>query len=386
MSDDLVPIENPSQRLLLGVQITFAILSTTAVTLRIWARIAKDVEIQWDDYLIIIALVLSCGLIACDMIGTIYCGVGMHVMDVVMKYGPDRLITFFKILVPVQILWATSLAATKCSILLFYCRVFPIPRLQATAKILAVVVFLWCSTVILCSFLLCRPFAFNWDQTIPNGVCGNRVLSYILTGVLNIITDVAVLCLPLPVILKLQMRTASKIGLVVVFTTGFFVCIVSAIRLRTLLTLDYTDITYSVTSALIWSMLEPSIGITLACVPVLKNLFPQLFRTLRSSKQTGSGENSGGTSRSAKKTNGGFQALDEYPLQPGSNASTSSTKGKEPDFLARERSGSGVADSESVVEGSGEVRREGPLDRPASRQPGLKKNIVTTRKWGSSGV
>lgn len=221
MSGGLVPVENHSQRLLLGIQITFAILSTTAVTLRIWARITKDVEIQWDDYLIVIALVLSCGLIACDMIGTIYCGVGMHVADVMLTYGPDRLTVFFKILIPVQILWATSLAATKCSILLFYCRVFPIPRLQLTAKILAVVVFLWCSTVILCSFLLCRPLAYNWDPTLPGGICGDRVASYVSTGVLNIITDVAVLCLPLPVIWKLQMRTASKIGLLVVFTAGF---------------------------------------------------------------------------------------------------------------------------------------------------------------------
>jgi hypothetical protein len=184
--------------------------------------------------------ILCNGLIACDMIGTLYCGVGLHAVEVVTTYGIDRLTVFLKVsnqtrrvrvaaqiltilqvLIPVQILWATSLTATKLSILLFYCRVFSVPRVHLAAKILVVIIFLWCSTVVLSAFLLCRPFAFNWDPTIPNGHCGNRVLSYIMTGVLNIITDLAVLCLPMPVIWGLQMRTASKIGLIAVFATGF---------------------------------------------------------------------------------------------------------------------------------------------------------------------
>ncbi|KAF2679668.1 hypothetical protein K458DRAFT_346656, partial [Lentithecium fluviatile CBS 122367] len=217
------------------------------------------------------------------MIGTLYCGVGLHAMEVVTTYGIDRLTIFLKVLIPIQILWATSLTATKLSILLFYCRVFAVPSVHLAAKILCVVIFLWCSTVILSAFLLCRPFAFNWDPTIPDGHCGNRVLSYIMTGVLNIITDFAVLCLPMPVIWGLQMRMASKLGLIAVFATGFFVCVVSIVRLHSLLTIDYNDATHSVTSALIWSMLEPSVGITLACVPVLKNLIPRVFSSFSGS-------------------------------------------------------------------------------------------------------
>lgn len=148
------------------------------------------------------------------------------------------------------------------------------------------------------------------------------------------------------------------------------------IRLHTLLSLDYMDITYSVTSALIWSMLEPSIGITLACIPVLKNLFPHIFRSRTGSKR--SGETSGGTSRSGKKSNGSFQALEEFPLQPGGGA-----KVRDAENAALERSESAAVDGESVAESNREVRREGPLDRPASRQPGLKKNVVLTRGWGA---
>jgi hypothetical protein len=143
-----------------------------------------------------------------------------------------------KDLIAVQILWATSLMFTKTSILLFYTRIFTIPIFCIAARITGVVVILWALSVILCSFLLCRPFAFNWNQTIPDGHCGNQILSYEVTGALNICTDVIVLCLPLPVIWNLQMKVANKIGLFGIFTVGFFVCIVSVIRLITLVKLS----------------------------------------------------------------------------------------------------------------------------------------------------
>jgi len=53
----LVTIVEESQKLAFGVQITFAILTTVAVSFRLLARKIKDVEYQWDDYLIILALV-----------------------------------------------------------------------------------------------------------------------------------------------------------------------------------------------------------------------------------------------------------------------------------------------------------------------------------------
>ena len=57
----LVSIVEEPQRLTLGVQITFAILTTVAVTLRLIARQTKGVGTQWDDYLIVVALVrISC--------------------------------------------------------------------------------------------------------------------------------------------------------------------------------------------------------------------------------------------------------------------------------------------------------------------------------------
>jgi hypothetical protein len=37
------------------------------------------------------------GLIVCDMVGTLYCGVGLHAVDVLTTYGLDRLTVFLKV-------------------------------------------------------------------------------------------------------------------------------------------------------------------------------------------------------------------------------------------------------------------------------------------------
>ena len=117
-------------------------------------------------------------------------------------------------------MWAVSLTLVKVSILLFYARIFEVQGFIVSAKIAAVFIGMWASAVILSSFLLCRPFAFNWDQTIPGGKCSNQVLSYQITGVLNLVTDVVVLLLPMPYIWNLQLRLSRKFALTALFSVG----------------------------------------------------------------------------------------------------------------------------------------------------------------------
>ena len=67
----------------------------------------------------------------------------------------------------------------------------------------------------------CTPFAYNWDKTIPGGRCFADINSwYLWVSFPNILTDVFMLILPLPVIWKLQMSRKNKVGLTVVFCTG----------------------------------------------------------------------------------------------------------------------------------------------------------------------
>lgn len=82
----------------------------------------------------------------------------------------------------------------------------PSPFVIWTARGAITFIALWALGTIMAGCLICRPFAMNWDQTIPGGHCGNQVLSFTVTGILNLVTDLMVLTLPLPYLYKLQMR------------------------------------------------------------------------------------------------------------------------------------------------------------------------------------
>lgn len=204
----------------------------------------------------------------------------------------------------------------KLSILFFYMSIFDEhPYFRITARFVMGLVILWCLTVILCGFFLCRPFAFNWNQSIEGGNCGDQVKSYIITGALNICTDIMVLGLPLPIVWKLHAPLANRIALLGLFAIGFFVCIISILRMRALLIVNYKDITFSVIDALIWSMLEPALGIALACAPVMRPVF-RIFRN-KNSNHGNSGPNSIDVVSSPKRDSKNFQKLQERGIQLG---------------------------------------------------------------------
>lgn len=181
--------------------------------------------------------------------GVTHGGVGRHAADIIAEDGPQVLIAFLKVciifllyyqfinyaitrrlwtsltiksqdLVAIQMLWATSLMFIKLSILCFYIRIFNVKPFVIASTAVACLVVLWALSVILCGFLLCRPFEYNWDQSI-DGSCGDQIKSYIITGALNIVTDALVLGLPLPMIWKLKVNLRSKIALTGIFAIGF---------------------------------------------------------------------------------------------------------------------------------------------------------------------
>ena len=67
---------------------------------------------------------------------------------------------------------------------------------------------------------MCRPFALNWNPSLK-GHCGNRIPAYIAIAATDILGDIMLLSLPMPMIWKLRISTANKIGLSVVFALGF---------------------------------------------------------------------------------------------------------------------------------------------------------------------
>ena len=72
---------------------------------------------------------------------------------------------------------------------------------------------------ILQAFLLCRPFAKNWDPLLP-GVCGSSAETILAEAIINMIVDVAIILLPMPLIWQLQMAQRKKVALTIIFGLG----------------------------------------------------------------------------------------------------------------------------------------------------------------------
>lgn len=113
-----------------------------------------------------------------------------------------------------------SLSCSKVSALLLYTRVFALPTFKHVAWGLMAFIAAWAVATVLAGLLICRPISMNWNPDTPGGVCGNQVLSFTITGVINLLTDVAVLAMPMPLLYKLQLPLYKKLVLVGVFSVG----------------------------------------------------------------------------------------------------------------------------------------------------------------------
>lgn len=94
------------------------------------------------------------------------------------------------------------------------------PLFVNAAKVTGVLVLLLAIGTILGALLQCQPIAYNWDQTIVGGHCGNQVLSYEITGTLNVVLDLATLLLPMPYLATLEMSLSKKLILIATFAVG----------------------------------------------------------------------------------------------------------------------------------------------------------------------
>ena len=125
-----------------------------------------------------------------------------------------------KIVVGAVVLYCPAMMFSKIAVLLCYLRISPEVTFRLTVYIMMGIVVAYNIALMLSLIFACRPIAKNWDATITTGSCINRPAVYLANGILNIITDFAILILPLPMIRNLQMPFRQKVLLVIFFSVG----------------------------------------------------------------------------------------------------------------------------------------------------------------------
>src|SRR5256885_4074394 len=118
------------------------------------------------------------------------------------------------------------------------------------------------------------------------------VTLYLSSAPVNVITDLAILFLPMPILTGMRLPRKQKIILVVTFSFGIFVTVVDIVRVaylenaalnrlqavgtddnRNARLVEQKDFPWYASLSFMWSAVEVNVGIVCACVPSLKPLF-----------------------------------------------------------------------------------------------------------------
>ncbi|KAH6704130.1 hypothetical protein BKA61DRAFT_183176 [Leptodontidium sp. MPI-SDFR-AT-0119] len=269
--------ESQGYRVTLTIAILFP-LATIVLLLRLYTRIIIVRNVGIDDYVIGFAWALSIGFITTAMVLTPL-GLGVHIWNVPLT----TLSPGFLLIGTISCLfYGLSFMCVKLSILLLYLRLSPYKSFRIAVWVIV-------ATTVSYSFLAsfeflfnCQPIAKNWDLSITKGKCIYTPTILMTHGSINIVTDIAMLLLPIALVRKVNAPMKEKVALACLFMTGTLVCIVSAIRLKALLTLiSSPDVTWVASDYYIWSVLELDIGIICACLssfkPFLRRHFPKVI-------------------------------------------------------------------------------------------------------------
>ncbi|KAF2194601.1 hypothetical protein K469DRAFT_546374, partial [Zopfia rhizophila CBS 207.26] len=193
-------------------------------------------------------------------------------------YGLSSLSCLHQLLVAVQCLYGTSVGLIKVSICLFYNRIFPFRWFLIASWTVIGSIVGWSVAIVMTAFVACQPLAYFWDTTIPGGKCiPNQTAPYIAMGAIDVVIDIIMLALPLPLIWKLHVSLADKVAIFCTFGAGISTMAISILRVETLVALTFKDLTYTGAYALLWTFAEPAIGISVACAPLFRPLLRRVF-------------------------------------------------------------------------------------------------------------
>ncbi|KAK5133893.1 hypothetical protein LTR08_007122 [Meristemomyces frigidus] len=252
--------------------IAFTILSTAVVVLRWYTRYRLVRCVGWDDYVILLSLILSWSSTA--IIATaVASGVGL--LD-----GPDQPTNTIILILANNDLWALTVTVTKISILMQYLRIFSGRTTRSLCYLLLFCLLPFVCWAILGGTLLCNPARKLWMPQVE-GTCRSAQTYWLSVAGTNIALDFLVLLLPMPAIAPLRLARKQKAPLVLVFLLGFCICGVSLARLATVFVIsEHGELVVSGIWAIIWSTVEANVGIICASLLALKPLIAALFPKL----------------------------------------------------------------------------------------------------------
>lgn len=118
------------------------------------------------------------------------------------------------------VFYTASLLFLKVTLLLQYYRIFSVQTYRRIYIGAIVLVSCWGISQLLIGIFMCTPIAGFWDKSL-NPKCIPNFPQYYINAAGNIITDIMVFVLPMPVIKHLNLPQRQRILLYGIFSIGF---------------------------------------------------------------------------------------------------------------------------------------------------------------------
>ncbi|KAK4077781.1 uncharacterized protein Triagg1_3475 [Trichoderma aggressivum f. europaeum] len=244
--------------------IVFTVLCTVCIGLRFWAAALSRRKLLPDDYMVLFALANTISLEGV-VIWAIYNGLGKHTNEL----NPYEFGVQFKLILASGVTWLLGTVFIKLSVLWLYTRIFSTKTFKLWAHIMMGVVACYGVAFLILFMTQCRPISQQWDP-VPGGTCRNIVVQELTSVSLNMVVDIGIVIMPLPVLWSLQLAVRSKLVVSVMFSIGFITIGIMAWRLQfTISTLNDTDFVFNLFDIGLISLLELWLGIIAACIPTL---------------------------------------------------------------------------------------------------------------------
>ncbi|KAI0880506.1 uncharacterized protein GGS22DRAFT_193276 [Annulohypoxylon maeteangense] len=288
-----------------GPDILAAVISTTltaliVVCLRIYARIWMLRRFGADDYVILLAMLLSLAGMGI-VIAEVQHGVGRHAIYL----NPEITRMGLKLNFISQPIYQWAIPIAKVSIGLSLIRTGPTVILRRIIQGLIIFLLAFTSARFVLLMLQCINMPAIWDPRVQSKCLSPETMRGIkyTNSIVNVITDIFVLSLAAFRLWTIQTNTRARILCVCVLFVGVIACIAGVMKPISLMKIERTnDALWDSADLTVWNPVELNAGIIAASLPFIKPIFQRLQET---------------TARSIS-----FSTADSYSLRPFSSSNS----------------------------------------------------------------
>ncbi|QSZ32401.1 hypothetical protein DSL72_001975 [Monilinia vaccinii-corymbosi] len=281
-------------------------LALIAVCLRFYVKVKKR-TVGLDDWLILVALVICCALGITLIVGSAEKALGQptplgdgplgffHVInDAIVttekvcvydrkKQAPKLLITPIKIKYAFNLLQMIAFGAVKLSVLFFYRRIFRGTIFDIASWTMIGVVIIWTFGFFFTMMFECRTEFWAFWSTLSDLLthCLDDVKFQRVLSVSDVVSDILILLIPIPIVWQLNLSFERKLGVCGVFLMGSLAVAFGIVRLvvydqRLGDAFAGSQGILLLSTWFYWSLIEMGMAIVAACLPTLRPLFGSL--------------------------------------------------------------------------------------------------------------